>query len=82
MGQGAKAASKNEVDVLKLLEEFTKEFQPLENKQQLIPLRDKRTGANYCECHIRGSKLVTLGTTDVPLDYEEQPDYRANREIV
>ena len=82
MVHGATAANKNSVDVSKLLEEFTKEFQPLEKKEQLIALEDKRTGANYCECHIKGSKLVTLGTTDVPLDYEEQPDYRANREIV
>ena len=27
-------------------------------------------------------KIVSLATTDVPLDPEEQPEYRANREIV
>ncbi len=82
MGHGATAANKNDLNVAKLLDEFAKELQPLENKQQLIALEDKRTGAHYCECHIKGSKIVSLGTTDVPLDFEEQPDYRANREIV
>src|SRR5207248_1333278 len=32
--------------------------------------------------HIKANKLIALGTTDVPLDPEEQADYRANREIV
>ena len=43
---------------------------------------DQRTGARYCECHLKGSAIISLGTTDVPLDPEEQPDYRANRDIV
>jgi hypothetical protein len=45
-------------------------------------MSDNRTGALFCECHIKGSKIVTLGTTDVPLDPDDQADYRANREIV
>jgi hypothetical protein len=48
----------------------------------LIELTDSRTGARYCECHLKGSKIVSLGTIDVPLDPDEQSDYRANREIV
>ena len=67
---------------VKFLEEFAKEFQPLETHEQLLELTDHRTGARYCECHIKGSKLVSLGTVDVPLDPEEQSEYRANREIV
>ena len=65
-----------------LLQDFAREFQPLETLDQLLELIDSRTGARYCECHIKGSKLVSHGTIDVPLDPEEQPDYRANREIV
>jgi hypothetical protein len=65
-----------------LLQEFAKNFQPLETEHQLLELTDSRTGARYCECHLKGSKIVPLGTTDVPLDPEEQPDYRANRDIV
>lgn len=57
-------------------------FQPFENLDQLLELTDSRTGARYCECHIKGSTIVSLGTIDVPLDPEEQPDYRANRDIV
>jgi hypothetical protein len=65
-----------------LLQEFAKQFQPFENESQLLELTDSRTGAHYCECHVRGNSIVSLGTTDVPLDPEEQPDYRANRDIV
>ena len=65
-----------------LLEQFAKDFQPLEKQNQLIELTDARTGARYCECHIKGSKIVALGTVDVPLDPEEQAEYRANRDIV
>ena len=65
-----------------LLQDLAKEFQPLESQAQLLELKDAKTGARYCECHIRASRIVSLGTTDVPLDHEEQPEYRANREIV
>lgn len=65
-----------------LLQTFANEFHPLETADQLLELTDFRTGARYCECHIKGSKIVSQGTTDVPLDPEEQPDYRANRDIV
>lgn len=65
-----------------MLREFSGEFQPLESQEQLILLKDAKTGAQYCECHLKASKVVSLGTIDVPLDYEGQPEYRANREIV
>ena len=54
----------------------------MEAEHQLLELTDSRTGARYCECHLKGNKIVSLGTIDVPLDPEEQPDYRANRDIV
>ncbi|MDE2476344.1 MAG: hypothetical protein KGO48_14935 [Alphaproteobacteria bacterium] len=59
---------------------FLADFDPLE--QSILPLTDHRTGARYAECHVKASKLIALGTTDVPLDPEEQAEYRANREIV
>jgi hypothetical protein len=59
---------------------FMTEFGPLE--ATVLLLTDHRTGARYAECHVKGSKLLALGTTDVPLDPEEQAEYRANREIV
>jgi hypothetical protein len=64
-----------------LMDEFTAACEPLESGDNLLRLTDARTGAHYCECQIKGSKLIANGTTDVPLDPEE-PDYRANREIV
>jgi len=63
-------------------EEFAKEFKPLESEGKLFVLTDSRTDAKFCECHIRASTMVALTTTDVPLDPEEQAEYRANREIV
>jgi hypothetical protein len=67
--------------VTALMNEFTAACEPLESGDKLLRLIDERTGARYCECHIKGSKLIANGTTDVPLDPNE-PDYRANRDIV
>jgi hypothetical protein len=74
-----------EKDVADAYNEFSKELQPFEVSQSakaLFILEDARTGAKYCECHIKADKLIEFGTTDVPLDPEEQPEYRANRELV
>jgi hypothetical protein len=65
-----------------LVEAFVAAFQPLEAKDEFHVLVDVRTNARYCECHICANKLVPLSTIDVPLDPDEQPEYRANREIV
>jgi hypothetical protein len=65
-----------------LVEAFLLSFQPLEANDVFHVLVDLRTNARYCECHIPAKKIVSLSTTDVPLDPEEQPEYRANREIV
>lgn len=67
--------------IRELVEDFCNEGDPLE-RAHLPLLQDRRTGATYVECHIRASKLIALGTVDVPLDPEEQPEYRANRDIV
>jgi hypothetical protein len=63
------------------LADFCKDFEPLE-APNIQTLQDHRTGALYRECHVKANKLVALCTTDVPLDPEEQADYRANRQIV
>jgi hypothetical protein len=47
----------------------------------LYLLEDARTGAQFFLCNIPADKLVSLGTTDVPLDPEVQPDVRANRDL-
>lgn len=81
----AEQSSSNKVSSMKsnsTFELFTKTFTPLEPSNGLLLLTDYRTGACYCECHIKASKLISLGTTDVPLDPEDQADYRANRELV
>ena len=65
-----------------LIEKFVKAFEPIESADVLHVFVDARTLALYSECHVKADKLVPLSTTDVPLDPEDQPDYRANREIV
>jgi hypothetical protein len=61
--------------------EFLNTFEPLEAPHIKL-LTDYRTGARYCECHIKANSLIELATTDVPLDPEDQAEYRANRELV
>jgi hypothetical protein len=63
-----------------LVEAFTKQFAPLED--YIYILADPMTNARYCECHIKAKKLIELATINVPLDPDEQQDYRANRDIV
>jgi hypothetical protein len=65
--------------------QFAREFVPFEwisQPKSLAILIDGKSDARFCECHIQASKLVPLATTDVPLDPEEQAEYRANRELV
>ena len=63
---------------------FAEKFQPFEaitDPRSLFILVDNKSGARFCECHIKASKLVPFATTDVPLD-PDHPEYRANRELV
>jgi hypothetical protein len=68
-------------ELKELVNEFATLCEPYEQKSLRV-LIDNRTGASYCECHLRATKLIELATIDVPLDPDEQPEYRANREIV
>jgi hypothetical protein len=72
-------ATKNVDD---LVQEFVGAFAPLETVQGINLMIDARTRAWYCECHVKGKQIVELCTVDVPLDPEEQPEYRANREMI
>jgi hypothetical protein len=65
-----------------LVSEFINTFEPSESGDVLHLFVDARTLALYSECHVRAEKLISLSTTDVPLDPEDQPEYRANRDIV
>lgn len=60
--------------------DFYEIFEPIEKVIYL--LMDKVTGAVFCECHVSAKNLINNCTVDVPLDPEEQSDYRANRELV
>ncbi len=63
-----------------LLESFVQQCTPIENI--LYVFIDAKIAAYYCECHLMATNLIKLCTIDVPLDPEEQAEYRANREIV
>lgn len=71
----------DETTILELFNEFINNFDPYE-KKNITLMKDNRTKASYCECHVKASKLIKKGSIDVPLDPDEQPDYRANRDIV
>lgn len=62
------------------VENFCKTFHPIE--QDIYIFQDEITKALFCECHIMASSVVSLGTIDVPLDAENQSEYRANRDVV
>ena len=79
-GKSDGSATANDAAVIALVEDFAKECDPLE-KERILLLQDKRTHAYYVECHIMASKLLDLATIDVPLDPDEQPEYRANRDM-
>jgi hypothetical protein len=76
----SKSARSTGPDISDHVSSFAQSCSPLESK--LYVLVEARTGARYLECHIQSSRLVSLSTVDVPLDPDEQADYRANREIV
>lgn len=76
-----KADKSCSVKIQTLLDNFIKICEPLE-RDHILPFVDKCTNSTYCECHISAQKLISLGTIDVPLDPEEQQEYRANRDVV
>src|SRR5579859_4514689 len=77
----AKASEPSDaIDVIKAA--LVESLKPLEGTDKLFILTDQRTGARYCECHVRGSKFIEFATPDAALDPDEQADYRANREVV
>ena len=65
--------------VIEEIKEFLQNFSVLENDNFQV-LIDQRTNAFFSECHIPAKELIEMGTIDVPLDPENQPEYRANRE--
>lgn len=67
--------------VIDLIEDFINVCKPVDSPPILV-MRDKRTGAIFVEAHVSADHLVESATVDVPLDPDESPDYRANREVV
>ena len=63
------------------ISQFCMTFDPLE-RSSMIVLVDDFTGAAFTECHVTASMICNLGTTDVALDPDDSPEYRANRDIV
>ena len=59
---------------------FIASMNPLEAHTLLI-LKDHFTAAAFTECHLQAEIIIEYGTTDVPLDPENAPEYRANREL-
>ncbi|OGO21925.1 MAG: hypothetical protein A2Z28_06350 [Chloroflexi bacterium RBG_16_51_9] len=66
--------------IQKMVEEFTQKCRPIE--KDIYVLSDEKTGAFFVECHLIAGSLMKLCTIDVPLDPDEEEQYRANRDIV
>lgn len=62
------------------INDFAQKCKPIE--KTIYIFTDAKTGAYYCECHLSAKDLLKLSTTDVPLDPDDQAEYRANRELV
>ncbi|RIJ43201.1 hypothetical protein D1627_01950 [Pontibacter oryzae] len=67
--------------VKELVNNFLQEFE-IQEKEHITIHTDNKTLAFYIECHIKAKDICNKGTIDVPLDPENQSDYRANREVV
>lgn len=63
-----------------IVNNFIDGFAPLE--KECMVMIDYCTKAFYIETYLSAEKILELGTIDVPLDPDEQNEYRANREIV
>ena len=68
-------------EVRETIEDFIRSCKPVDALPLLV-LKDKATGAIFVEVHLLASDFVAAATIDVPLDPEDQAEYRANREVV
>jgi hypothetical protein len=64
-----------------LINQFSLDFLPLEG-EKIVVVTDECTESYFIEVHIKAEYIVTKGTIDVPLDPDEQGDYRANRDVL
>lgn len=69
-----------QVSILKQYDDFKLNYDPLD--RDIFFFVDNYTGAVFCEVHIKAEKMLNNSTLDVPLDPENQSDYRANRDVV
>jgi hypothetical protein len=75
------AVSQRNAEIEKLIKAFLDDFDILE-REHITVHTDNKSFAFYIECHISAKDMIEKGTIDVPLDPENQSDYRANREVV
>src|SRR5258706_12440944 len=63
---------------------FLSDFSILEkiNATDLFVFKDFKNDGLFTECHLSAEQLALKGTTDSSLDPQNQPEYRANREVV
>ncbi|WKN31378.1 hypothetical protein PZB74_20730 [Porifericola rhodea] len=76
-----KSVLNKQSQVQELVKNFLEDFN-IQEKEHITIHTDNKTLAFYIECHISAKDICKKGTIDVPLDPENQSDYRANREVV
>jgi hypothetical protein len=52
------------------------------NATDLYVFKDFKNDALFTECHLSADQLLSKATTEASLDPQNQPEYRANREVV
>jgi len=69
--------------IIDAVKDFDEEIATLEKKEGLsfIIFKDGKSNAFYIECHINADVALPLIDFEPALDIEEQPDYKANRDL-
>lgn len=75
-----KKINKRHEKVEKIINKFIKKCEPLE--KEIYVITDYCTNTYYVEVHVPAESIINYSTIDVPIDPEDQGDYRANRDVV
>jgi hypothetical protein len=78
-----KTIAKPSADIEKLMQQFRKDVETLESKQNVpfVVMQDGKSGGYYVECHIEAKVAIPLVDINAALDPEEQEEFRLEREL-
>lgn len=70
--------------IMEAIEDFHRQLDTLEKPKHwpYVLFKDEKAGCYFIECHIRSGAISEFIDFDASTDFEEQEDYRINREMV